>query len=99
MKRNGKGPDGKNYTPRKLTNHTRDDGQKITSLPISKVSIWVVFVGGRGAGSVQFAVCVAVFGCELSAVFGGEAVEHLAVFQTKIFLPRMHDSWKEAAPK
>jgi len=40
------------YTPRKLTAYTKDDGQEITSITISADGKWVVFVrGGDHSGS------------------------------------------------
>jgi dipeptidyl aminopeptidase/acylaminoacyl peptidase len=40
-----------NYTPRKLTNYTQDDGQEITSLQISADGKFVVYVLGGEHGS------------------------------------------------
>ncbi len=50
-KRNVYVADGPDYTPRKLTNYTQDDGQEITSLSVSKDGKWVVFVRGGDHGS------------------------------------------------
>jgi len=43
--------EGPAYTPRKLTDFTKDDGQEITSLTISDDGNWVVFVRGGDHGA------------------------------------------------
>jgi dipeptidyl aminopeptidase/acylaminoacyl peptidase len=43
--------EGPDYTPRKLTNFSLDDGQEITSLQISADGQWVVFVRGGDHGA------------------------------------------------
>lgn len=50
-KRNVYVAQGPDFTPRKLTNYTNDDGQEITSLSISDDGNWVVFVRGGDHGS------------------------------------------------
>ena len=50
-KRNVYVAEGPDFTPRKLTNYTEDDGQEITSLSISDDGKWVVFVRGGDHGS------------------------------------------------
>ena len=50
-KRNVYVAQGPDFTPRKLTNFTQDDGQEITSLSISDDGKWVVFVRGGDHGS------------------------------------------------
>ncbi|MFC5408133.1 S9 family peptidase [Larkinella bovis] len=43
--------EGPEFTPRKLTNYTSDDGQEISSLSISADGRWVVYVRGGDHGS------------------------------------------------
>lgn len=43
--------EGPDFTPRKLTGYTLDDGQEITSLQISDDGQWVVFVRGGDHGA------------------------------------------------
>ncbi|MGM9511178.1 S9 family peptidase [Larkinella sp. GY13] len=43
--------EGPDFTPRKLTSYTEDDGQEITSLSISADGKWVVYVRGGDHGS------------------------------------------------
>lgn len=43
--------EGPAYSPRKLTNYTRDDGQELSSLSISADGKWVVYVRGGDHGS------------------------------------------------
>jgi dipeptidyl aminopeptidase/acylaminoacyl peptidase len=43
--------EGPAYTPRKLTDFTKDDGQEITSLTLSDDGSWVVFVRGGDHGA------------------------------------------------
>jgi dipeptidyl aminopeptidase/acylaminoacyl peptidase len=50
-KRNVYVAQGPDFTPRKLTNYTEDDGQEITSLSISDDGQWVVYVRGGDHGS------------------------------------------------
>lgn len=50
-KRNVYVAEGPDFTPRKLTNYTDDDGQEITSLSISGDGKWVVYVRGGDHGS------------------------------------------------
>ena len=50
-KRNVYVAEGPAFTPRKLTNYLKDDGQEITSLSISGDGKWVVFVRGGDHGS------------------------------------------------
>lgn len=50
-KRNVYVAQGPDFTPRKLTSFTQDDGQEITSLSISDDGQWVVFVRGGDHGS------------------------------------------------
>lgn len=50
-KRNVYVAEGPNFTPRKLTNYTEDDGQEITSLAISDDGNWVVYVRGGDHGA------------------------------------------------
>lgn len=50
-KRNVYVAEGPDFTPRKLTNYTDDDGQEITSLSISDDGKWVVYVRGGDHGS------------------------------------------------
>ncbi|GAB4020331.1 S9 family peptidase [Spirosoma migulaei] len=50
-KRNVYVAEGPDFTPRKLTNYTDDDGQEITSLSISSDGKWVVYVRGGDHGS------------------------------------------------
>ena len=50
-KRNVYVAEGPDYTPRKLTDYTIDDGQEITGLSISADGKWVVFARGGDHGS------------------------------------------------
>ncbi|GAB3785544.1 hypothetical protein GCM10028818_47310 [Spirosoma horti] len=50
-KRNVYVAEGPDFTPRKLTNYTEDDGQEITSLSISDDGKWVIYVRGGDHGS------------------------------------------------
>ncbi|MBD2704515.1 S9 family peptidase [Spirosoma sp. BT702] len=50
-KRNVYVAEGPDFTPRKLTNYTADDGQEITSLAVSADGKWVVYVRGGDHGS------------------------------------------------
>ncbi len=50
-KRNVYVAEGPEFTPRKLTNYTNDDGQEITSLSISDDGKWVVYVRGGDHGA------------------------------------------------
>ncbi|GAB2579905.1 S9 family peptidase [Spirosoma areae] len=50
-KRNVYVAEGPDFSPRKLTNYTADDGQEITSLSISNDGKWVVYVRGGDHGS------------------------------------------------
>lgn len=50
-KRNVYVAEGPDFTPRKLTNYTEDDGQELTSLSISDDGKWVVYVRGGDHGS------------------------------------------------
>ncbi|GAB3717739.1 hypothetical protein GCM10027592_60060 [Spirosoma flavus] len=50
-KRNVYVAEGPDFTPRKLTNYTLDDGQEITNLAISADGKWVVYVRGGDHGS------------------------------------------------
>ena len=50
-KRNVYVAQGPDFTPRKLTNYTLDDGQEISSLSISADGKWVVYVRGGDHGS------------------------------------------------
>lgn len=50
-KRNVYVAEGPAFTPRKLTNFIKDDGQEITSLSISDDGKWVVFVRGGDHGA------------------------------------------------
>jgi dipeptidyl aminopeptidase/acylaminoacyl peptidase len=50
-KRNVYVAEGPDFTPRKLTNYTEDDGQEITSLSVSSDGKWVVYVRGGDHGS------------------------------------------------
>ncbi|MVM35389.1 prolyl oligopeptidase family serine peptidase [Spirosoma sp. HMF4905] len=50
-KRNVYVAEGPDFTPRKLTNYTDDDGQELTSLSISDDGKWVVYVRGGDHGS------------------------------------------------
>ena len=50
-KRNVYVAEGPDFTPRKLTNYTQDDGQEITSLSVSDDGKWVVYVRGGDHGS------------------------------------------------
>jgi dipeptidyl aminopeptidase/acylaminoacyl peptidase len=50
-KRNVYVAEGPAFTPRKLTNFLKDDGQEITSLSISNDGKWVVFVRGGDHGA------------------------------------------------
>lgn len=50
-KRNVYVAEGPDFTPRKLTQYTNDDGQEITSLSISGDGKWVVYVRGGDHGS------------------------------------------------
>ncbi|MFD2933006.1 S9 family peptidase [Spirosoma flavum] len=50
-KRNVYVAEGPDFTPRKLTKYTEDDGQEITSLSISDDGKWVVFVRGGDHGA------------------------------------------------
>lgn len=43
--------EGPDFTPRKLTDYTNDDGQEITSLQISDDGKWVIFVRGGDHGA------------------------------------------------
>jgi dipeptidyl aminopeptidase/acylaminoacyl peptidase len=43
--------EGPNYTPRKLTAYTKDDGQEITSVSVSADGKWVVYVLGGDHGA------------------------------------------------
>ena len=43
--------EGPAYTPRKLTEFTKDDGQEITSLTLSADGSWVIFVRGGDHGA------------------------------------------------
>lgn len=44
--------EGPDFTPRKITDYTKDDGQELTSISISSDGKWVVFVrGGDHGGS------------------------------------------------
>lgn len=49
-KRNVYVAEGPDYTPRQLTQYTRDDGQEISSLSISNDGNWVVYVRGGDHG-------------------------------------------------
>ena len=50
-KRNVYVAEGPDFTPRKLTNYTDDDGQELSSLSISDDGKWVVYVRGGDHGS------------------------------------------------
>lgn len=50
-KRNVYVAEGPDFTPRKLTNYTDDDGQELTSLAISADGKWVVYVRGGDHGA------------------------------------------------
>jgi dipeptidyl aminopeptidase/acylaminoacyl peptidase len=50
-KRNVYVAEGPDFTPRKLTNYSQDDGQEITSLSISDDGKWVIYVRGGDHGS------------------------------------------------
>lgn len=50
-KRNVYVAEGPDFTPRKLTNYSEDDGQELTSLSISADGNWVVYVRGGDHGS------------------------------------------------
>src|ERR1700761_1566889 len=43
--------EGPDYTPRKLTSYSQDDGQELTSLTVSDDGQWVVFVRGGDHGA------------------------------------------------
>lgn len=49
---------GPEFSPRKLTNYDKDDGQEISSLSISADGKWVVFVRGGDHGSREASVPV-----------------------------------------
>ncbi len=46
------------FTPRKITEYTKDDGQELTSLMISKDGKWVVFVRGGDHGGSNWSMPV-----------------------------------------
>ena len=50
-KRNVYVAEGPDFTPKKLTHFTKDDGQEISSLAISEDGKWVVFVRGGDHGA------------------------------------------------
>lgn len=50
-KRNVYVAEGPEFTPRKLTNYTEDDGQEISSLAVSADGKWVVYARGGDHGS------------------------------------------------
>ncbi|MFA6946940.1 MAG: S9 family peptidase, partial [Pedobacter sp.] len=50
--------EGPDFSPRKLTEYTKDDGQEISSLTISPDGKWIVFVRGGDHGSREASVPV-----------------------------------------
>jgi len=78
--------EGPAYTPRKLTEFAKDDGQEITSLTLSADGSWVVFVRGGDHGAnwengqpVNPAFETEPFKVQVASVpFSGGAVKHLS---------------------
>jgi dipeptidyl aminopeptidase/acylaminoacyl peptidase len=87
--------EGPNYSPRKLTDFSQDDGQEITSLSISPDGQWVVFVRGGDHGAnwgsgqpVNPAADPEPFYVQVARVpFAGGAVKYLSIGDHPVISP------------
>jgi dipeptidyl aminopeptidase/acylaminoacyl peptidase len=87
--------EGPAFTPRKLTDYTKDDGQEITSLSISADGQWVVFVRGGDHGAnwdddlpVNPAAGIEPFKVQVAMVpFGGGVVKYISEGDEPVISP------------
>jgi dipeptidyl aminopeptidase/acylaminoacyl peptidase len=87
--------EGPDFTPRKLTDFSRDDGQEITSLSLSADGNWVVFVRGGDHGAnwesglpVNPALDTQPFKVQVAGIpFGGGALKYLSEGDRPVISP------------
>src|ERR1700761_2681806 len=87
--------EGPDYTPRKLTDFSMDDGQELTSLKVSDDGRWVVFVRGGDHGAnwddelpVDPGFATEPFKVQVGVIpFGGGSVRYIAEGDEPVISP------------